>query len=133
MAELHPTIKKVFQDMWNGHNVDVANELFEEDVSIYYGDDVVNGISVFKTLLEEWFLGIPNICHVVDDSFSKDNKVVTRWHGYGTHTGPFCNIPASGKEFHYSGITIFELNESNKITRAWASTDFNSQLQTLHE
>jgi steroid delta-isomerase-like uncharacterized protein len=86
---------------------------------------------VFKALLQDWFRGLPDIFHVVDDFFSEGNKIVTRWHGYGTHTGTFCEIPASGKAFHYSGITIFELNASGKIVRAWVGTDFNAQIKAL--
>ncbi len=131
--KMHPTIDRLFNEMWDGHNSAVADELFADEFLVEYGDDSVSSIDDFKGLLDAWFAGIPDIKHDVKDCIENGNVIVTRWSGNGTHDGEFCEIPATGKPFHYSGITIFHLDDDGKITKAWVGTDFNGQVAMLRE
>jgi steroid delta-isomerase-like uncharacterized protein len=58
------------------------------------------------------------------------DKVAVRWTFYGTHTGPFGPIPATGKTISMSGITIYALSKG-KITEARSSFDQLGMMQQL--
>ena len=129
--KVHPTIDLLFNDMWNNHNASRADELFSESFKIHYSDDVVTDINDFKGLLKSYFQGIPDIHHEIKDYLQEEKKIVTRWYGSGTHSGLFYEISPTGKPFHYSGITIFLLNEKEKISHAWVASDIAEQTLNL--
>jgi predicted ester cyclase len=65
------------------------------------------------------------------DLIAEEDKVVERWRASGTHTGtPFFGVPASGKPFSGTGISIYRI-ASGKIVEHWAEADFLGLLQQL--
>ena len=70
---------------------------------------------------------------------AEGNYVVTRWIGGGKHTGvAFADLPAgqldvpnTGKEIHFSGTTIFTLNEAGKIVEETGEEGALMALQQL--
>lgn len=67
------------------------------------------------------------ICIVSED------KVVTRWHGQGTHRDEFSGMPATGIPVFYSGITIFRLDNNHQIAEAWVYSDLNDMIAKMQE
>jgi predicted ester cyclase len=65
------------------------------------------------------------------DLIAEADKVVERWRASGTHTGqPFFGVPASGKHFSGTGISIYRI-ANGKIVEHWAEADFLGLLQQL--
>jgi predicted ester cyclase len=65
------------------------------------------------------------------DLIAEEDKVVERWRASGTHTGtPFFGVPASGKPFSGTGISIYRIAHG-KIVEHWAEADFLGLLQQL--
>ncbi len=133
MQRYHPTIDTLFNQMWNQHRPELADELLAENFKAYYSDEVVSTHDAFKAMLMDWFTGIPDIKHDVLDYFEQGDRVVARWTGYGKHTGEFSGLAATGKPFHYSGITIFQLDDTGKISQAWIAMDFAEQFAKLSQ
>ena len=123
MLMINTTIKKLFEQMWNEQQIELVNELFAPHFNVYYSGGSVSSHADFKTMLHNWFVGFPDLHHTIDDHFEQGEHLATRWHGVGTHLGEFNNVPATGKRFHYEGITIFHLDNTNKIHTAWVSND----------
>lgn len=63
-------------------------------------------------------------------SISEGDKVASRVTGYGTHTGDFLGIPATGKQVSMSGITIHRVKDG-KLAEHWAQIDALSLLQQM--
>ena len=51
-------------------------------------------------------LAFPDWHVTVEDMFSQDNKVVTRWSLAATHLAPYHDIPATGLKIRAEGIHI---------------------------
>ncbi len=68
--------------------------------------------------------------HVVEAQLAENDKVVTRVTGYGTHTGDFLGIPATGKEVKMAGIAIHRV-ANGKLAEHWAHIDALGLLQQL--
>jgi hypothetical protein len=46
----------------------------------------------------------------IDSQFCFDNRVVTRWSVYGTHSGPLAGYPASDREVSITGVSVSTLD-----------------------
>lgn len=126
-------IDQMFYEMWNKKNADIANQIFAPHFEIHYSIHVLTDIEEFKKLLHHWFTAIPDLHHTIDDYIIEGNKVVARWHGEGTQTGEFIDIPATGKKFYYGGITILKLQDDGKISTAWVYNDLTDTILKLKE
>ena len=127
----HSTIQTLFDRMWNKQELNLVTELFAPNFKVHYGDVTVDSHKDFTGMLIAFFTGFPDINHEITDYIETDDRIVTRWYGAGTQTGDYADIPASNKPFHYSGITIFTLDDAGKIDEAWVGSDITEQLAAL--
>jgi steroid delta-isomerase-like uncharacterized protein len=76
------------------------------------------------------FSAFPDIKRPVEDLVAAGDKVVARWTSFGTHSGEFMGVPATGRFLRTSGITIFRL-EDGKIVEEWSESDMLGMLQQV--
>lgn len=125
------TIKILFEQLWNQCNPDLANSLFAENFSIHFSVNTVTNIDEFKSLLNHWMAGIPDLVHEVHHYYEDGQTVIARWRGTGTHKGIFVDIAPTGKAFDYRGVSIFELDNDHKIQKAWVYSDLSDTISRL--
>lgn len=130
---LEKMIRELFNEVWNQQKAELADKLFAADALIHFSADQATNIEQFKALLPDWYQAFPDMKHTIDDLIATQNKVVTQWHGRGTHKGKFAEIPPTQKSFFYSGITIFRFNEDYKIAEAWVYSDLSDGIKKLGE
>lgn len=82
-----------------------------------------------RQLLITLFRGFPDGRWTIQDQIDGEGKVATRWTFAGTQKGMFKGIPATGKQLHYSGISIDRLADG-KIVEEWEECD---TLGVLHQ
>ena len=61
---------------------------------------------------------------------AEGDKVVTRWTGRGTHSGPRMGIPPTGRKVEVTGMRMFRLAEG-KIVETWVNWDMFGLMQQL--
>lgn len=84
-----------------------------------------------RTLFYSAFLSAFSDLQVqVEDVFSEDDKVVTRWSAQGTHDGELMGIPATGRKVSTSGITIDRF-ENGQSVEHWEIFDQVGLMQQL--
>ncbi|KTC80662.1 ester cyclase [Legionella cherrii] len=130
---IEKTVRRVFDEMWNQQKAAVADELFSAKTLIHFSYDQAANLHDFKQALLEWYKAFPDLMHSIDDLIVSGDKVVTRWHGQGTHRGEFSEIPATGMPVFYSGITIFRLDSSHQITEAWVYSDLGDMIAKMQQ
>ncbi|MCW8397284.1 ester cyclase [Legionella sp. PATHC038] len=130
---LEKTVRRVFDELWNQQKAVVADELFSAKTLIHFSYDQAANLHDFKQALLEWYKAFPDLSHSIDDFIVSGDKVVTRWHGQGTHRGEFSGIPATGISVFYSGITIFRLDDNNQIAEAWVYSDLNNMIAKMQQ
>jgi len=131
MLTTNVTIDKLFNQMWNQQQFDLADNLFSPQFTVYYSQGSVSSHADFKAMLRDWFIGFPDLHHTIDDCIEQENHIAIRWYGKGTHLGEFNGIAATGENFHYEGITIAHLDNSNRIHTAWVATNLTESLAKL--
>ena len=65
-----------------------------------------------------------------EDLIAAGDRVVDRWSLRGVHTGPFGDLPATGKRFAVTGIDIFRIADG-KLAEFWQNWDQLGLLQQL--
>ncbi|KTD10805.1 SnoaL-like polyketide cyclase [Legionella gratiana] len=133
ITAMEKTVRRVFDEMWNQQKVALAEELFSPKTSIHFSYDQVANLQDFKDALLQWYRAFPDLQHHIDDLILSGDKVVTRWHGRGTHCNEFSGIPATGISVFYSGITIFRLDHNQQITEAWVYSDLNDMINKMQQ
>ena len=66
----------------------------------------------------------------IADQVIAGDKVATRWQATGVHSGDFNGIPATGRHFRMTGISIARI-AGGKIVESWEVTDDAGLLRQL--
>ncbi|WP_454782208.1 ester cyclase [Legionella sp. WA2022007384] len=133
VTAMEKTVRRVFDEMWNQQKAALADELFSAKTSIHFSYEQAANLQNFKEALLQWYLAFPDLMHSIDDLMVSGDKVVTRWHGQGTHRDEFSGIPATGIPVFYSGITIFRLDKNQQIAEAWVYSDLNEMISKMQQ
>ena len=111
--------RRSIEELWNGRNVEVIDELFAED---YLSPDRTSR-RTWKEAAIAILAGAPPDLHItIEDQIAEGDKVVTRWMWSFTHTVPFLGAAPTGKHISWTGISIYRL-EGGKIVEDWANMD----------
>jgi steroid delta-isomerase-like uncharacterized protein len=113
--------RRVFSEIHGGGKVDLVDQLYSEDLV----DDSPGGGTgrqLIKDAVATFHKAIPDLRIEIEDAFAVNDKVVLRYTARGTQTGPYYDIPASGKPVRARGITIFQIVKG-KIKTEWTEYD----------
>lgn len=117
---------------WNNKNnaaIDelmAANYVHHDPQSPKFSD----GREGYKQLVEYYLNAFPDSHFTVDEEIQEGDTAVTRWTVRGTHTGDLPTLPASGKTFSVTGITVARLQEG-KLVESWNNWDALGLMQQL--
>jgi len=114
-------VRRLFDECLNGHNPDLYSELYSEVVyrSPLFGQ-LRNG--EHRQFLGSVLAGFPDAHWTIEDQFSDQARVVTRWSFFATHNGTFLGIEATGRQLHSQGISIHRI-VGGKIVEEWSEWD----------
>jgi steroid delta-isomerase-like uncharacterized protein len=122
--EILDLVNRFTDESWNGGNLDLLDEMFAAD---YVGHDAprpdpVRGPEGMRDFLRMYHHAFSDAHITIDDVIVRDDKVVTRWTGRGTHDGDLMGMPPTGKKVEFVGIRIFRVAEG-KIAEGWVVWD----------
>ena len=103
----------------NEGRLELCDELYAADFvrhTVERGDIV--GPAGMKELMIELRACFPDVVATVDDVIAAPDAVVSRWSQTGTQTGPFGDIPPTGRQVQVSGVTISRV-AGGKIVEEW--------------
>ena len=117
------------------------NELDNCDISgvrKYFSDDAIYHSPLVGDIqgeaLEKFFASLctafPDAKRSVEDQFTDDIHVVTRWKVTATHQGDFLGIAPTGKRITVTGISIHRIS-GGKIVEEWQQWDSLGLMQQL--
>jgi steroid delta-isomerase-like uncharacterized protein len=115
----------------NRHDLSHHDEYFQEDIEVHQaGVEPVYGLAAYRAMVESAYEVLPNFHTVVHDQIATDDRVVARWETSATHSSDSFGFPATGKQFSFSGISIWEF-EGTKARRGWIYSDLPIVLSQL--
>jgi steroid delta-isomerase-like uncharacterized protein len=124
-------VRRLLEQVWNEHRVDLVEEFFAEDVVQHIvGMPPVSGLEGAKEMTAMGLNAFPDIQLTIDDEIAEGDTVVFRWSMSGTHQGELFGVPATGKQVTRSGVTIYRL-ANGRIVELWWYADNLSLMQQL--
>lgn len=118
-------VRRWNEEFWKG-NLDVSDEVLAPDC-VFHG---IGGPQEIKESLSRLSRGMPDGQITVEDQIAERDKVVTRWTIHGTHLGEIWGVPPTGKQLHYTGISINRL-AGGKIVEDWFEADIFGLMRQL--
>lgn len=76
----------------------------------------------------------PDLNFDIQEMVAEDKRVVAFWIMSGTHEGDLLNLPATGRTFSISGITIYDFDDNDRVcghTQAYDRMGFLAQMGIL--
>ncbi len=129
-AENIAVVRHQLEEMDAG-NLDVFDELCAQGYR-YHAPGVPEPLTCeeHKESAREFYTAFSDFGHTVEDIVAVGDRVVVRLIDFGTHTGNFAGLPATGNAVRFSVIAINRL-ENGKIAETWITADFPTLLQQL--
>jgi steroid delta-isomerase-like uncharacterized protein len=116
---------------FNKGNVDVADELYDADVSYYEpAAGEVKGLKALKQFVSSWLLAFPDAQLKIEEQVAEGDRVATRWTFAGTHRGRFRGVAATGKRVTMSAMYFYRI-ANGKIVEIQAIVDSLSLLRQI--
>jgi steroid delta-isomerase-like uncharacterized protein len=138
MTTLNPSehikslLHRWFNEVWNQGMYEVANEIIAEDMIVHgaSGQPLQHGREGLVSLVRAWRTAFPDGYMTIGDLLAERDIAVARVIWQGTHTGPFYNIPPTGRRVTVVGIG-FDRISHGQITEGWGDTDLLGLLQQI--
>src|SRR5688572_10439213 len=119
-------------DGFNRGDVSVVDDVFHPDCIIHINGNPQRDLSVdnFREMVGGLLLAFPDLHFTIDEQFNAGESFATRWTARGTNTGPFGEMPATGKSIEIEGLIIDKVLDGKVATR-WELWDQMAMMQQL--
>lgn len=106
--------------VWNLGDTNLADELIDADYVFRSPLTNIDGLGGFLEYLKNVRTIFPDLSFTNDDTIAENDRVVTLWTMTGTQQGEFMNIPATGKSFSVTGVSILRFSRGKLVeTQLW--------------
>jgi|SRR5215211_5637703 len=134
-AEQNKTnFKRLYDEVFNQGNLDVANELIGSNVVEHQQqpgvDPAAAGPELVKQIARFYRSAFPDLQIVVNDLIAEGDRVAARVSIIGTHQGEMMSIPPTGRRVEVSSIDIIRF-EDGKAAEHWGETDIITMMKQL--
>lgn len=116
------TVRRVFEELFNRRDLDVADELFSPDYRNHAGPDLA-GPDGMKRLIRELTDAFPDHETRINDIVAEGDRVAVRVTFIGTHRGDFRGMGATGKKFSQMQMHLVRVDEAGRALDHWAVRD----------
>ena len=115
---------------WNKGEFDSYLRMYDPNVVIHGIPGGEAGIESAKKFYQGFHRSFPDTQILVEDLFTRADKLACRFTVSGTHKADFMGISATDKFIKFTGITILKFI-AGKCTERWNQADFLGMLQQL--
>lgn len=134
MEQNKTSFKRLYEEVFNQGNLDVASELIGSNVVEHQQQPGVDpdaaGPELVKQIARFYRSAFPDLNIAVEDLIAEGDRVAARVTIMGTHQGELMGIPPTGKRVEVSSIDIIRF-EDGKAAEHWGETDIMSMMQQL--
>ncbi len=115
-------------NIWVSGNMSLVDEVYSPEIVRHVAgyEDVV-GIEAYKEEMKSLHTIFPDMSYSIDEIFVKDDKVYYKYIFSGTNTGPYGDLPPTGKKVK---VVVMEIDRiiDGKIVEEWI---FYNQLEVM--
>ena len=129
-AENKAIVKRIVQEIWNGGNLDLADELIAPDyIDSVSGSSSAVGPNGFKDAVNGVRDAFPDFAITINDMISEGDKVVLVWTFIGTHKGELMGFAPTDKLIEFDGIYIYRFKDGKLVERSGKRDTFKLMSQ----
>lgn len=120
-------VRALYEVVWNGRSVEETRRFFTEDIVLHagVGGNDLRGLAAYVEFAKNYLGAVPDYHIDVQDILHEGDRVAFRWTCTGTHKGVLFAVPATGKRFTLTGMTIYRVRDG-KFAEGWAERDLQS-------
>ena len=119
MSGQQALVERMFDEIINQGDLDVADELFASDFVDHGPMGDMHGRDAFKELVAMWRAAVPDVRCTVENWFESGDMAGWNVRVTGTHSGEMMGIPATGRSFEYVTPNIGRFADG-KAAEHWA-------------
>ena len=119
MSENEALIRRMFDEIVNAGNIDLADEVFDPGFVDHGPMGEMRGIDAFKEVVTMWRAAVPDVHCAVENWFESGDMAAWNIRVTGTHTGSMMGIAPTGKRFEYVTPNIGRF-AGGKAVEHWA-------------
>ena len=122
--------RRWFEEVWNKHRREAIAEMMAPDAMVHDGGSDTVGPAGFYPFFDRLSDSVSGMHVTVQHTIIEGDQLCARWLATGKHTGDGLGIPATGRSFRVTGITIFRIADGMAI-EAWQNWDMLGMLQQI--
>ena len=130
MSQQQQIVERMFDEIINKGNLDVADELFAENYVDHGPMGEMPGVSAFKELVSMWRSAVPDVHCSVENWFESGDMCAWNVRVTGTHTGEMMGIPPTGKRIELVSPNIGRIRDGRAVEH-WADQSMFQFLQQI--
>ena len=130
-AQDNKAIARRFFDALNDKDLTFIDQIYADAyVRNDPGNPHISSLEEHKQWIMRLCTSFPDLQYTIDDILADGDKVMCRFTCHATHTGPWRDMPATGKQVVVKGISISHIIEG-RIVEDWFSIDVFGLVQQL--
>ena len=114
--------RRFFEELWNGGDLSVADELIATDHVHHVGGEELLGPGGVRESVTWLRSAFPDLRFEIDNLLSGDDHVAVRWTATGTHLGTFDDLQPTGRRVEWTGADWIRFR-NDRIVEVWAFAD----------
>ena len=132
MSDAKTVSRRIFEEVWNNKNLSAIDELMAANYVHHdpQSPKFPDGIEGYKQLVNYYLKAFPDSHFTIDLEIQEGDVAATHWTVRGTHRGDLPILPATGKTFSVTGISIARV-KNGKFAESWNNWDALGLMQQL--
>ena len=115
-------LREHFEQIWNNKDASGIERFIAPNYRGFDGAELISGIAGYKQHFVTITTAFPDLRITIEVILEGDGRAAARWFVEATHTGPFGEIPPTGKRVRMTGIAIIRTS-NRQIVEEHANSD----------
>ena len=116
------SLREHFEQIWNNKDASGIERFIAPNYRGFDAAEVISGVEGYKHHFESITTAFPDLRITIEVILEGDGRTAARWFVDATHTGPFGEIPPTGKHVRMTGIAIIRVM-NRQIVEEHANSD----------
>jgi predicted ester cyclase len=119
-----------FEQIWNRKDASAIERFIAPTYRGFDAAELIAGIEGYKHHFETITTAFPDLRITIDIILGEADRVAARWVVEATHTGPFGEIPPTGKRVRVTGTAVARIR-NRQLVEEHANSDTLGLLQQI--
>jgi predicted ester cyclase len=124
-TDLEQVVRRSLDELWSRGKLDVADAIYTNDFTNHDPNqpELPPGPAGMKQQVTMWRSVFPDLSFHIDDIFTAEDRVVTRFTGSGTHKGELPGVAPTGRRCTGTALAVSRVDNNGRIAETWMEWD----------